>query len=436
MRKFLLPILLIAGLTFGSSYEQKALQFITLLSSNDFENTQKMVSDVFLNALNQSSLTMESFWNTLNQQVGKLEQVKRIKLSQEQGYQVVYVACEFEKASLDARIVFDRDEKIAGLQFLPYIGEVSYQEPEYVDKNRFYEIECTVKNDKWELPAILTVPKGEGPFPAVVLVHGSGPNDKDETIGPNKPFKDIAWGLASKGIAVLRYDKRTKIYAKESSEMIGTFTVNDETVNDAVTAIDLLSSFDMVDKNKIFLIGHSLGGTVAPRIATMTDKLSGLILMAPAAHGFYAENLLSQLEYIFSLDGKIDETESKQLDETKQQLERIKSRQMEQSEVLIGASKKYWEDLLDYDPLKVARSLEIPILILQGARDYQVTIKDFEMWKEALSEKQNVSFKFYEKLNHLFMPGEGPSTPYEYQKPNNIPEEVIEDIVQWIKTIK
>lgn len=137
MRKFLLPILLIAGLTFGSSYEQKALQFITLLSSNDFENAQKMVSDVFLNALNQSSLTMESFWNTLNQQVGKLEQVKRIKLSQEQGYQVVYVACEFEKASLDARIVFDRDEKIAGLQFLPYIGKFHIKNQNMLIKTDF-----------------------------------------------------------------------------------------------------------------------------------------------------------------------------------------------------------------------------------------------------------------------------------------------------------
>ncbi|HEY8540959.1 MAG TPA: alpha/beta fold hydrolase, partial [Pseudothermotoga sp.] len=245
--------------------------------------------------------------------------------------------------------------------------------------------------------------------------------------------KDIAWGLASNGIAVLRYDKRTKVYPEECVKMIDTFTVNDETVDDALAAIDLLKNFEKIDKDKIFILGHSLGATMAPRIAARSEKLAGIILLAPTARGLYILNALDQLEYIFSLDGKIDESESKQLLDMREQLERIQKRQLKDNEVVLGSSKAYWYDLLDYNPVELAKSLTVPILIMQGARDYQVTMKDFGIWHEALKGKGNVTFKVYEDLNHLFIPGKGPSTPAEYQQPGNVDSKIIEDIVQWIK---
>ena len=79
----------------------------------------------------------------------------------------------------------------------------------------FTETEVTVGSAPWALPGTLSMPTGNGPFPAVVLVAGSGPQDRDETIGPNAPLRDLAWGLASNGIAVLRYDKRTKAHGTE-----------------------------------------------------------------------------------------------------------------------------------------------------------------------------------------------------------------------------
>ncbi|WP_052465220.1 esterase EstD [Thermotoga profunda] len=434
-KSFVILMMVSSTLLFASNYEQTAVAFIQYLSTGEFDKAQQMVSQVMLDALKQSKLTLESFWKTLNSQVGNFKQILRVKSTTEQGYNVVFVGCDFEKMKLDAKIVFDQQEKIAGLQFLPYIEERTYTIPNYVKAEKFKEIDCVIKNKQWELPAVLTLPEGNGPFAAVILVHGSGPNDKDETIGPNKPFKDIAWGLASNGIAVLRYDKRTKVYPEECVKMIDTFTVNDETVDDALAAIDLLKNFEKIDKDKIFILGHSLGATMAPRIAARSEKLAGIILLAPTARGLYILNALDQLEYIFSLDGKIDESESKQLLDMREQLERIQKRQLKDNEVVLGSSKAYWYDLLDYNPVELAKSLTVPILIMQGARDYQVTMKDFGIWHEVLKGKRNVAFKVYEDLNHLFIPGKGPSTPAEYQQPGNVDSKIIEDIVQWIKSL-
>lgn len=434
MKKLSLFLLVAAStMLFASNVETEGLKFIQLLSTGDFEGAQSMSSQLLLGALSRSGLTLQSFWKKLTEQVGVLKQIKRIKSGTEQGYQIAYVGCEFERATLDAKIVFDKEMKVAGLQFLPYVDELSFKVPEYAKTENFVEIECTVGKDEWQLPGILTMPKGEGPFPIVILVHGSGPNDRDETVGANKPFRDLAWGLASNGIAVLRYDKRTKVYAQQYVRMIDTMTIKEEVIDDALAAIDLAKTFEKIDHRRIFLLGHSLGGTVAPRIAVQTNELAGVILLAPASRGLYIVNALKQYEYIFSLDGKIDEQESKQIQELREQIERIQNRQLKESEVLLGASKAYWEDLLEYDPLETAKTLRIPILLLQGARDYQVTIEDYQMWQEALKEKQDATLKLYPDLNHLFIAGTGPSTPHEYQQPGNVSEQVIKDISDWIK---
>ncbi|MGB9821680.1 MAG: alpha/beta fold hydrolase [Pseudothermotoga sp.] len=436
MKRFLF-VLLITGLgssmVIASGAEDQALKFIQSLLTGKFTEAQPMISQELKDALAQSNLTLESFWNTLTQQTGNLKQIKRIKSSTEQGYQVVYVGCEFEKTTLDARIVFDKDMKIAGLQFVPYSEARTFKIPLYAKTENFQEVECTIENGQWKLPAILTFPKGDGPFAAVILVHGSGPNDRDETVGSNKPFRDLAWGLATEGIAVLRYDKRTKVYPQECSAMMSTFTVNDETIDDALAAIELLKSFEKIDKQRIFLLGHSLGATLAPRIATRSNELAGIILLAPAARGLYILNAVDQIEYIFSLDGKLDDQERNQVEQMKQQIDRIQNHQLQETEVVLGASKAYWEDLLNYDPIQTAKSLNLPILIMQGARDYQVTAqKDFQMWQNALKERKNVTFKLYPDLNHLFISGSGPSTPYEYEQAGNVDQGVIRDIVMWI----
>ena len=410
--------------------EPTARYFIELLDKGEFEEAHKFFNKTMAKALPVEKL--KEIWEGLTAQVGKLKGIEKTEVTKEMGYDVVYVTCNFAKTSLNVKLVFDTEKKIAGLWFVPIKSKASYNPPEYAEPSSFTEVECFVGTGEWQLPATLTLPKGEGPFPAVVLVHGSGPNDKDETIGPNKPFKDLAWGLATKGIVVLRYEKRTKQYANKILSQLSDFTVNEETVNDALAAIRLLWEKQKIDPERIFLLGHSLGGMLAPRIGAQSKGLAGLILLAANARDL-PDLILDQTKYIFSLDGKIDESEAKKLAELEKQVEKVKELEIKEGEVVFGASKAYWADLMAYDPVKEAKKLTIPMLILQGGRDYQVTKEDFKLWQEGLAGQGRVKFKLYPELNHLFIPGEGKSTPSEYMRPGNVAGAVIEDIAKWIK---
>src|SRR5437868_1155092 len=123
---------------------------------------------------------------------------------------VVLAACDGGQAGTPTPAVAPTLQAVSTVTSTPPQGGTDRAKATFVPVNRdtFDEREVTVGKGEWELPGTLGLPKGSGPFPAVVLVQGSGPQDRDETMGVNKPFQDIAWGLASNGIAVLRYDKR------------------------------------------------------------------------------------------------------------------------------------------------------------------------------------------------------------------------------------
>src|SRR5690242_5008467 len=118
-------------------------------------------------------------------------------------------------------------------------------EAEYVNHDAFTEEEVIVSSSGFSLPGTLSIPKGDGPFPVIVLVHGSGPHDRDETIYGNKPFRDLAWGLASKGIAVMRYEKRAKVAPMSYANKI--FTVKEEVTDDAIAALQLAQTHSRIN---------------------------------------------------------------------------------------------------------------------------------------------------------------------------------------------
>ncbi len=291
---------------------------------------------------------------------------------------------------------------------------------------------------EWALPGTLTVPNGPGPFPAVVLVHGSGPNDRDETIGPNKPFRDLAWGLASQGIAVLRYDKRTKVHAAQfTPEILANLTLQQETIDDALLAVQLLRGTQNIDPQRIFVLGHSLGAMAAPRIGQQDPALAGLILLAGPTIPLEDE-ILDQYTYLFNLDGTLTDAEKTELEKLQAQVARVKdpnlSDQVPATDLPLGIHAAYWLDLRDYHPAEVAKTLAMPMLVLQGGRDYQVSpTKDFAGWKTALADKANATLKLYPDLNHLMIAGQGQPNPAEYQTEGHVAPEVVSDIAAWIK---
>jgi hypothetical protein len=312
---------------------------------------------------------------------------------------------------------------VAGFFQLP--GGVNWQRPEYSKPDTFKERAVTVGEGEWKLPGTLTVPVGAGPFPAVVLVHGSGPNDRDETVGGAKVFKDLAEGLASRGIVVLRYEKRTLQYRTRIAA-IKNYTVQEEVVEDAVNAIALVRLQAEVNGRRVFVIGHSLGAYVAPRIAEQDGKLAGIVLMAGNVRPL--EDLLVEQVIYMGITGK-------QMDNAKALQAKVKKLEPgdEDSPAFGGVPVSYWVDLKEYDPAAAAKKLAIPMLILQGERDYQVTMTDFALWKTAVGSAKGVVMKSYPALNHLFVPGEGKSLPAEYSKPGHVAPAVIDDIAKFVK---
>jgi fermentation-respiration switch protein FrsA (DUF1100 family) len=315
-------------------------------------------------------------------------------------------------------------------------GGGSQGAPDYADPDSFSEQEVTVGSGEWSLPGTLTMPKGEGPFPALVLVHGSGPNNRDEGGDLIAPFKDLAWGLASQGVAVLRYDKRTLVYQDELAAQGGDITVWEETVDDAAAAVDLLLGTEGIDTGNVFVLGHSLGGMLIPRIAGVSPQARGFVILAGPARPF-EDLIMEQTAYIASLDGVVTPDEQASLDHLRIAVARVKSPELSPStpasELPFGASASYWLDLRGYDPAESARSIDRPILVLQGERDYQVTMEDFQRWKDALSGMPNVTFKTYPDLNHLFITGTGKSVPSEYNLPGHVSQAAVDDIASFIK---
>ncbi|HKE60194.1 MAG TPA: alpha/beta fold hydrolase [Pyrinomonadaceae bacterium] len=409
-----------------------AHEFVALLAKKDYAGAVSHFDDTMKTAMPQPKL--EETWNALLTQAGPFKQQVKSTTEKRGNYTVVHVLSEFRDASVDIRVVLDLQKRVAGLFFAPGESLAEYTPPAYVKTASFSEKEVSVGSGEWALPGTLTMPVGAGPFPAVVLVHGSGPNDRDESIGPNKPFRDLAGGLASQGIAVLRYEKRSRQYGPKLAAMVNA-TVKEEVTDDALAAVSLLRKTTGIDPKQIYVLGHSLGGMLVPRIGQLDPNISGLISLAGAT-GNFADVIPEQMNYLASLDGTISSEEQARIDDAKAQANKIKSLKpsdLGSKTLYFGAPAAYWLDLLDYDPPASAKTIKQRLLILQGERDYQVTMTAFQRWKAALATKPNVVFKTYPQLNHLFIAGTGKSTPAEYEQPGHVDERVIQDLAEWIK---
>jgi dienelactone hydrolase len=300
------------------------------------------------------------------------------------------------------------------------------------------DIEASLGAPGWPLPGTLSVPKGAGKVPAVVLVHDVGPLDQDGAVDARRPFLDLARGLAPRGVAVLRYDKRTRAHGKRLAALED-LTVDDEVIDDALAAAAALRLRKDVDPARVYVLGHGVGGLLAPRVAEEDPLLTGLVLLAPAARSI-ARLVVDQTEYLMSLasagqtqaDADAKEillaqlqhdaalTESDDLDEDE--------------EPILGAPASYWIDLQGYDPVAATLALKPPrrVFVAQGGRDYQVTQADYGRWQKGLAGRARTHTKLYPALDHFFVAGEGKSTPDQYKHEGHVADELIADLAAWL----
>ena len=284
------------------------------------------------------------------------------------------------------------------------------------------EVAVTVGADpQYPLGGTLTLPDGPGPFPAVVLVHGSGPSDRDETVGATRMFADLAAGLAARGIAVLRYDKRTFTYG---DRLTNDLTLDDEVIADAVDAITTLHQRSEIDASRIIVVGHSLGGMLAPEIATRAGHVAGVAMLAPPARP-PLDILRDQLRYLGA---------PAELRSSVEQAAIVDALPLPlpttEPIYVLGMPMTYWRDWERHDGIAAARALGKPILIIQGGRDYQVTAADLALWKKGVP---HAMFMWLPADNHALIAGRGRPGPREYAHEGHVDARAIAKLAAFVQ---
>ncbi len=361
--------------------------------------------------------------------LGKAAEIRPAYEGELRGYKAFYIPCVFPAMPADLILVV-QDGAVAGLTTGAYSGNRA----EETESAAFESIELALPvPGLGELPGVLTVPAGEGPFPVVVMLQGSGPCDMDETIGNQRPFRDIAEGLAEQGIAVYRFDKRTYAYGAETAADVR-FTPEDEYIADAVNAVRLAAEQEKTDPDRVFLLGHSLGGNIVPAVARETERASvkvrGFIMMAASPRPLDVL-MREQAEFLLSLTpDAAGEREKEALFSDLDRLEDPDS--LPEDEAVAGAYAPYWRWLAAYDILQAAGEIEKPVLLLQGEEDYQVTTADYEIWRETFGNRENWRMISYPGLTHTFVPGLKAEGSAVYLRAGKVREDVILDIAAFI----
>ncbi|MBU5673575.1 alpha/beta hydrolase family protein [Paenibacillus brevis] len=321
-----------------------------------------------------------------------------------------------------------------------------YQKPAYERAGAYTEQEITVGGGALALPGTLTLPAGidtgTAPFPAVVLVHGSGPQDRDSTIGGAKVFRDLAVGLAAQGIAVLRYDKVTYEHSLKVS-LDPTFTLKRETVDDALAAVELLKGMDNIDSSRIYVAGHSQGGYAVPLMIQEDagKSIAGAIILAGPAGKFADILALQQKELVarvkqIGIDSTPYEQQAAQFIAIADIVNDPQYTTENMPDNFPIQPAFWWFEQKNYTASELAAKQSGPLLILQGENDWQVPAGQFDLWKQALKNRSDAEYKLYPKVNHLLSEYDGLSIGSEYVTPSNVKESIIEDIASWINRVK
>jgi dienelactone hydrolase len=341
----------------------------------------------------------------------------------------VPVTCE--RGGLTVVMSLDDGGMMHGLR-LAAPAAAAWQPPGYANPNRFIERAITVGSGPLAVAGTLSLPRRRGPRPGVVLLSGGGPFDQDGTSGANKPLKDLAWGLASRGVAVARFDKVTFAHGEVLTRP--EFTMADEYIPHALDAVRLLQQQPGVDPQRVYVLGHSMGGRAAPRVAAANASVAGMVILAGDTTPL-SQAAIRVAWYLATVNPGPDAEAAVEL--ITRQATLVESTGLSPAapatDLLFGWPATYWLDLRRYDPVATAAALDKPMLILQGGRDYQVTATDdLAGWQAGLANRRDVTIRVYEADDHMFFHGEGPSTPAGYEPPQHVDPPVVADIANWL----
>lgn len=414
--------------------------FIQGLQAGDGGESAKYVSPSSATALQENLLKV--LWSNYETVYGKMKLTGSKTEKVNAIHRNVTYGVESEQIPLEITVRLNLSGLVDDLNVTTASDGSGYKKPSYDKSDSYTEQEVTVGQGSLALPGTLTLPKGDGPFPAVVLVQGSGPHDRDSSIGGTKLFRDLAAGLASQGIAVLRYEKVTYEHTfKVASNP--KFTIKQESVDDALSAVELLKGEASIDASRIFVAGHSQGGYVIPMLIAedKSHNVAGTVIISGPS-GKFADLLTEQQQELvqrvkqLGIDAAPYEQQAAQYIALANMVNDPQYTVDHMPEQFPVQPAYWWFEQKNYVPAELAKSQSTPMLILQGENDWQVPMKQFEGWKTALKDRQDVKFKSYPNVNHLLTSYQSVSIGAEYAQPSNVSENIVDDIATWIKEFK
>lgn len=415
--------------------EQQAAEVFAHLQQGEYQQVVDQFDSTMAASLDAAQL--QTAWEQTIQPLGEYACYISSEVSQSSAGTTVILEQSYEKQGLELRVTFDKEQKISGL-WMTYTDAASSVQtsPEGVTEEEV----SFAADEKFPISGVLILPENPGEkIPVVVLVQGSGQSDRDETIYANKPFRDIAWGLAQQGIATLRYDKRFYTYEEEGQKMAADITVQQEITDDAQAALELVQQDERFGAS--FLLGHSQGGMLMPAIALENGKLAGGISLAGSLRPLWEISYDQNLAAVQAARDTMTEEEynqaQSQMEQVEQQVEQLRqldTLDLADDDLLLGLPVKYWRSLQQMDGMQAVEQLDIPLLILQGDADFQVyPDKDYTLWQQTLEGRDNVVFHLYPGLNHLFMPTQGKQDVSEYAVQGQVDSQVIADIAAFVQ---
>jgi dienelactone hydrolase len=408
-----------------------AKKFIKLVMKGDTEEANEFLGEAWAREMREHK---DDYWKELNEKAKGLQSFGEATTEVFGDRVLVTLPVKFTNGALTLKVLVNGDEEIDMLKYDAHMlldkegKALTLDQPMEVG-----EKEVTFGKEPWTVQGKLTLPSAQKPVPAVILVHGTGARDGDQSIGACKPFADLAQGLGGQGIAVLRFPNRAAAHKDELSKQ-KTVTIRDELIEDVVAALKFVRSQKGINKSKVYLLGIGFGGTVATEVAKEDKAVAGVILLGSSPRNI-ADYLETQLTYLAALPGKQGQNNAKMLNDSRGLLGKLRDGSAPGEAVLLGQPVPRWKEMseLSTGSLKTLAELECRVFIAGAGRDYQAIRADYDEYKNALKDRPKVKFKWYKSLNHYFVRGEGKSSPEEYEKPGSMDPKVIGQLGAWIK---
>jgi fermentation-respiration switch protein FrsA (DUF1100 family) len=409
------------------------------MSGGDMEAAVAMMNDTMKGAMEGK---LAGVWGQLENALGAFMKTGAYAGQKKDGYDILETTLVFTKGTVIMRVAFDEVGLVAGLFFRNGAIEGNASGAIAELPGDIAETDITVDSGEgYPLAGKLTLPRNQKPRAAVVLLHGSGPNTMDESVGANAPFRDIAYGLAARGIAVLRYDKRTLTYAAQmNGKGANNITIGEEVAFDALAAVKLLKEREETGGCRVYLLGHSLSGGLLAYINSLGAGADGYIMMAGTPRNLFE---LSAEQNLLIADELEQSGDIAKAEEVRGFVENERQRAallpgMKADDILFGMPAPYLQNLGEINAVALHLEDGLPVLILQGESDRQVTMKDFALWRKGLAAHPNAAFISYPGLNHLFGHYKGGAAPFsklvtvEYAQNTPVATAVLDDIEDWL----